>query len=114
MRTSFVMLLRRSKGVSSVEVISLRLGDAERRHIEELSKRHKKDKSTVARELLSQGWIYRWLKLYREGKASLGTVAKELELSLSETLDLLTELGIEAPLDYEDYLAGYETLRRGL
>ena len=97
-----------------MEVMSLRLGDRERKHIEELSRREKKDKSAVARELLSQGWIYRWLKLYREGKASLGTVSKELDFSLSETLDLLAELRIEAPLDYEDYLTGYETLRKGL
>lgn len=97
-----------------MEVMSLRLGDRERKHIEELSRREKKDKSAVARELLSQGWIYRWLKLYREGKASLGTVSKELDFSLSETLDLLAELRIEAPLDYDDYVTGYETLRKGL
>ena len=112
MQISFVMRLKGSKGVTNVGVMSLRLGEEERKQIEELSESEKKDKSTVARELLRQGWIYHWLKLYRQGKASMGTVSKELDLSLSETLDLLAELGIDAPLDYDEYLEGYETLKK--
>jgi hypothetical protein len=39
-------------------------------------------------------------------------LAKDLQMPLSAVLDLLAELGIEAPLDYEDYLESLETLRR--
>lgn len=52
------------------------------------------------------------VRRYREGKLSLGKLAKELEQSLSETIDFLAEMGIEAPIDYDDYVKGYETLRR--
>jgi len=52
------------------------------------------------------------ISFYREGKYSLGKVAKELDLSVSETIDLLADFGITAPLEYEDYLKGYETLKR--
>jgi hypothetical protein len=56
--------------------------------------------------------IYKALQDYRAGRKSLGTLAKDLQMPLSAVLDLLTELGIEAPLDYEDYLEGLETLRQ--
>jgi len=36
---------------------------------------------------------------------------EELDLSISETIDLLSEFGIKAPIDYEDYLKGYEVLK---
>lgn len=93
-------------------VMSLRLGEEIIRRIRALSKKEKKDKSAVARELIEYGLRYRMVKLYREGKASLGTVAKALDCSLSEALDLLAEFGVQAPIDYDDYLAGYQSLKK--
>jgi len=43
---------------------------------------------------------------------ALGTVAKSLNCSLSEALDLLAEFGVRAPIDYDDYLAGYRSLKK--
>ncbi len=51
------------------------------------------------------------IKLYREGNLSLSTFASKLELSVSEAIDLLSEFGIESPLDYDDYLKGFEVLK---
>lgn len=51
------------------------------------------------------------IKLYREGKLSLSTLATRLESSVSETLDLLAEFGIESPMDYDDYLKGFEVFK---
>ncbi len=51
------------------------------------------------------------LKRYKEGKLSLGGLAKKLDMSISETIDLLAELGIEAPIEFEDYLKGFEVLK---
>ena len=51
------------------------------------------------------------LKRYKEGKISLETLAKELEFSVSETIDLLAEYGVISPISYDDYLEGLETLR---
>jgi hypothetical protein len=51
------------------------------------------------------------LRRYREGRLSLGMLARELGRSISETLDLLTDFGIRAPTDYDDYLQGYTALR---
>ena len=94
-----------------MSVISLRLKEREMKRINELSKMVHKDKSTVARELIEYGWEFFMIKLYREGKLSLSTLATRLELSVSETLDLLAEFGIESPIGYDDYLKGFEVFK---
>ncbi|GBE02281.1 hypothetical protein BMS3Bbin06_00269 [bacterium BMS3Bbin06] len=93
-------------------VISLRLKDRELKRLNELSKMVHKDKSTVARELLEYGWEFLMIKLYREGKLSLSTLASKLEMSVSETIDLLSEFGVESPIEYDDYLKGFEVFEK--
>lgn len=51
------------------------------------------------------------LKQYREGKPSLSSLGKSLDISVSEAIDMLAECGIEAPIEYEDYLKGFEVLQ---
>ncbi|MEW6482667.1 MAG: hypothetical protein AB1397_06710 [bacterium] len=51
------------------------------------------------------------IKLYREGELSLSTLASKLELSVSETIESLSQFGIESPLDYHDYLKGFERVK---
>lgn len=94
-----------------MSVLSLRLKDREIKRINELSMMVNKDKSTVARELIEYGWQFLMIKLYREGKMSLGTLSSKLELSISETIDLLAEFGVESPIDYEDYLKGFNVFK---
>jgi predicted HTH domain antitoxin len=91
-------------------VISLRLKDKDFSRLDEFSKMVNKDKSTVARELLENGWKFSMISLYGAGKLSLGTLASKLELSISETIDLLAAVGIKSPVGYDDYLKGFETL----
>ena len=89
-------------------VISLRLKDRDLERLDELSRATHKDKSTMARELLEYGWDFLMFKYYKEGKLSLTALAKKLDVSISEALDLLKERGIEAPLGFDDYLKGFE------
>ena len=93
-------------------VVSLRLKDREMKRLDELSKMSHKDKSTVARELIDYGWEFLMMKRYKEGKLSLSTLSDKLELSLSETIDLLSEFGVESPIDYEDYVKGFEAFKK--
>lgn len=95
-----------------MSVISLRLKDREVKRINELSRMVNKDKSTVARELIEYGWEFLMIKFYREGKISLSTLASKLDLSISETIDLLAEFGVESPIDYEDYLKGFDVFKK--
>ena len=89
-------------------VISLRLENAELRRIDDLSSQEHKGRSAVARELIQQGLQFRMLKQYREGKLSLGSLAKGLGASVGEAIDMLAEFGIESPVAYEDYLKGFD------
>ena len=65
----------------------------------------------IKRELMEYGWTFVLLEQYRQGKISLGKLAHELNLSVSETMDLVVKYGIQVHLDYEDYLKGLEHLR---
>jgi len=94
-----------------MSVISLRLKDREIKRINELSRMEHKDKSTVARELIDYGWEFLMIKHYREGKLSLSALAEKLELSVGETIDVLYEFGVESPIDYDDYLKGFEAFK---
>ena len=89
------------------DVMSVRLGAEGLRRLKELSKRDKKEMSTVARELMDYGWVFLMLREYREGKQSLGSFAKALGVPLSEAIDLLADLGVRSPIEYDDYLKGY-------
>ncbi len=48
---------------------------------------------------------------YKEGKFSLGSLAEQLGRPLAETIDMLADLGVPSPLEYDDYLEGFEHLR---
>ena len=93
-------------------VMSLRLDKEEMMRLEKLAKREKKDKSKVARELLDYGWILLIFKHYQAGKISLEKASQELNLVVSETIDLFAEFGIKAPIEKEDYLKGYKALKK--
>lgn len=92
-------------------VISLRLRERDLERIEELSKLERKDKSTIARELLEYGWEFLMVRYYKEGKLSLAGLAKKLDISISEAIDLLVKLGIEAPIEFDEYLKGFEVFK---
>jgi hypothetical protein len=94
-------------------VLSLRLHDREINRLTELSQSERKDKSSVARELIDYGWEFLMLRQYRMGKLSVGTLAEKLELSISATIDLLAEFGIPAPIEFDDYLQALTVLPSG-
>jgi len=95
-----------------MSVLSIRLKENQIERINALSKMRKGDKSTAAKELIDYGWDYLMVKLYKEGKLSLGMLSDRLDLSISETFDRLAEFGVTAPIEYEDYLKGSEYLKK--
>jgi len=93
-------------------VMSLRLSRKEIDRIKEIATKENKKKGAAARSLLYYGWFFFNLKRYKEGRISLESLAKELDLSVSETIDLLVEYGVPSSISYDDYLEGLETLRQ--
>ncbi|HLC63142.1 MAG TPA: UPF0175 family protein [Candidatus Nanoarchaeia archaeon] len=53
------------------------------------------------------------LKSYKDGKTSLGKAAKQLDLTISEMIELLAEFGVSSPVDYDEYLEGYKAFKDG-
>lgn len=94
-----------------MSVISLRLKDKELKRISELSKLEGKDKSSVARELLEYGWDFLMIRLYKDGKLSLENFAKKMDMSVTESIDFLSEHGISAPIEFDDYLQGFKVFK---
>ncbi len=93
-------------------VVSVRLGDSELKRLDELSKLERKDRSTMARELLEYGVEFLMLRNYKKGKLSLEGLARKLDISISEAIDLLADLGIEAPIAFDDYLRGFHAFQK--
>jgi len=93
-------------------VMSVRLSERELKLIQALAREDKKEKSSEARELMLDGIKYKMILAYKKGKASLGTLARKLGLSISDALDILSSLGIPAPITYDDYLQGLENARK--
>jgi hypothetical protein len=56
-------------------------------------------------------WEFLMLRYYKEGTLSLEGLAKKLGLSISEAIDLFAKLGIEAPIELDDYLKGFNVFR---
>lgn len=92
------------------EIVSFRFRMHELMHIKKLSSAKKVDRTTAARELIEYGWQYYILMQYKTGKLSVGKTAEELQMSISELIDLLAEFGIESPLSYGDYLEGLKNI----
>ena len=92
-------------------VVSTRLSHNQVDYIEKLSKKEGKKKGEVLRELIRYGFYYLTIHDYKQGKISLGKLAKELSLSISDVFDLLKDFGITAPIEFEDYLQGYAVLK---
>ena len=93
------------------KVVTVRLPSEDLKLVEQLAKWGKKDKSTAIRELVEYGKIYLAIKLYKEGKISIGRASEIANLSISETMDLFAGLGIESNVTYEDYLEGLKYAR---
>lgn len=60
------------------------------------------------------GLVLRALREYREGKLSLGSLAKRLDRPLADVIDLLADPGVRAPIEYDDYLQSVRTAARAL
>lgn len=92
------------------EVISLRISEEEKKILERIAEKEGEDRSSVARELIEYGGIYRAVKRYQRGEISVGKVAEELGITVSEAMDLLSDFGIEPDIDIDDYLASRKNL----
>lgn len=77
-----------------------------------LAEEEREDVSKKVRELVDLGRIMLAIKKYKNSEASIEKAARIAGLSISKMLDIFREHGVEANLEYEDYLEGLNSLRK--
>jgi len=88
----------------------MRIPDDIDQAINYVSKLEKIEKAQSLRKLARLGFEYYIAKNYREGRISLRNTAELLNLNLSETVDLLLEMGIKGNVRASDVLASLNSI----
>lgn len=92
-------------------VMTVRLPEEDLKVIEEISRKQKKDKSTTVRELVELGKIHFAVMQYKDNKISIGKAAEIASVTISEMIDLLSQLGIKSNVELEDYFEGEKSAK---
>src|SRR5574341_759235 len=96
----------------ATKTLSIRINDDDYKFLASLAKEERGDMSTAVRELVDLGRIMLAVEKYKRSEASLERAARLAGVSLAKMMDLLAEYGVEANLEYEDYLKGLKTIRK--
>ena len=96
----------------ATKTLSIRIDDKDYKFLSSLAKEEQGDMSTAVRELVDLGRIMLAVEKYKKSEASLEKAAHLAGVSISRMIDILAEYGVEANLEYEDYLKGLNTLRK--
>ena len=94
------------------KTLSIRIDDEDYRFLSTLAKEEKEDVSKKVRELVDLGRVMLAIEKYQKSEASIEKAARIAGVSIAKMIDILRKHGIEANLEYEDYLKGLKSLRR--
>jgi predicted HTH domain antitoxin len=94
------------------KTLSIRLKDDDYKFLSVLAKEEKEDVSKAARELVDRGRIMLAIEKYKKSEASIEKSARIAGVSISKMLEIFKEYGVEANLEYEDYLRGLKNLKK--
>jgi predicted HTH domain antitoxin len=92
-------------------VKSLRIPEEMEKAIEYVAKSEKIEKSQSLRKLTRIGFECYVAKSYEQGRLTLREAAKLLRLSLSETVDILSETGVKGNIRSSDVLESLKLAR---
>lgn len=93
-----------------MKVRSMRIPEDIERAIEYVSRAEKVEKAQSLRKLARVGFESYIARAYKEGKLTLREASNLLKLTLSETIDLLVEMGVKGNIRARDVLASLNTL----
>jgi predicted HTH domain antitoxin len=94
------------------KTLSIRMNDEDYRFLSILAKEEKEDVSKKVRELVDLGRVMFAIEKYKRSEASIEKAARIAGVSISKMMDILREHGVEANLEYEDYLKGVKSLQK--
>lgn len=69
-------------------------------------------KMATKRKIFDLGRVVLAIEKYKKLEASIEKAARIAEVSISRMLDIFKEYGVEANIEYEDYLKGLKSLRK--
>jgi predicted HTH domain antitoxin len=88
------------------------MNDEDYRFLSILAKEEKEDVSKKVRELVDLGRVMFAIEKYKRSEASIEKAARIAGVSISKMMDIFREHGVEANLEYEDYLKGVKSLQK--
>ena len=94
------------------KTLSVRIDQEDYEFVRRMAKENKEDVSKAVREMIDLGRLMLAIESYKKGKASVGRAADLAGVSISQMIELLSEYGIESNLEYEDYLKGFDNLKK--
>lgn len=93
-----------------MSIRSIRIPDDIDRSINYVARSEKLEKAQSLRKLMRLGFEYYVAKSYESGKLTLREAAKLLNMTISETLDLLLEMGVKGNIRAKDVIDAMQSL----
>ena len=92
--------------------LSIRMNEHDYKFLSSLAKEENEDVSKTIRELVDLGRVMFAIEKYKKSEASIEKAARIAGVSISKMMEIFKEHGVEANIEFEDYLKGLKTLRK--
>ena len=96
----------------ATKTLSIRIDDNNYKFLSSLAKEEREDVSKAVRGLVDLGRIMLAIEKYKKSEASIEKASRIAGVSISRMMDIFKKYGVEANLEYEDYLKGLKSLRK--
>jgi predicted HTH domain antitoxin len=93
-----------------MKVRSIRIPEDIDKAVEYVARSEKLEKTQSIRKLTRLGFEFYAAKSYERGKLTLREAAELLNLTLSETIDLLSEMGVRGNIRVKDVMESFKTM----
>ncbi|MCD6265108.1 MAG: UPF0175 family protein [Deltaproteobacteria bacterium] len=96
----------------ATRTLSIRINDSDYRFLFSLAKEERQDVSKKVRQLVDLGRVMLAIEKYRKSEASIEKAARIAGVSISEMMNILSEYGVDANIEYEDYLSSLRSIKK--
>jgi predicted HTH domain antitoxin len=94
------------------KTMSIRMDRDNYDFLKEITKEERSDFSKAVRDMVTRGRVLLAVERYKDGQASLGRAAELAGVPLGQMMTLLSEFGVTAAIDKEEYLQSVENVAK--